>query len=390
MGELRKKLNEVVGNKAKFERELKRSLPPLGLERYVTKDFYNRFTIDKAPELQPLFKAFDANTLNLVNSIEGRNLTPDSVLKEGDFYKLFFDGTENLSVAGSTFRAKTWPPVLIPKKLIGEKELTTAPQPVDLFDKAVKPMLFWKIDDRVGKIPDSIDLVRDRVKEAWKFAKARDTQALPKAKEFADKLQKSELGAEPALEFLALESKRIDLKGVAPMYTTVAPQMPFPGIRLAAEPGERVYDTYKVPKDSFVFPRDDMAQDVLSLPSLKKPIAIGLPKLDEYNKALFDVGVKTGRVVQILTNKPQSAFYVACVPFNPGPSVGEFRSALKFASKTPAFRGGAYEDLFVDQAFEEAGKKHLQALLDQLRTQTDTKIQATADEVKSFNANESL
>ena len=125
MNALRKKLDDanVVGKKAQFERELSRSLEPLGLERRTTKDkvFYNRFTIEKAQELQPLLQAFNKKYIDYVNTIEGRNLEPEKMLKEGDFYKLFFDPTETFSATGSTYRAKPWPPMVTPKNGLGKK-----------------------------------------------------------------------------------------------------------------------------------------------------------------------------------------------------------------------------------------------------------------------------
>src|SRR5205085_12216449 len=101
--------------------------------RRDTKDFYERFTIDKAPELEPLHKAYE-RTFQEINIFEGRDLNPDSLLKEGDFYKLFFDGTEGFSVAGSTYKAKPWPPMVTPQKSFADKEANKAPQPVDLFE----------------------------------------------------------------------------------------------------------------------------------------------------------------------------------------------------------------------------------------------------------------
>ena len=218
MNLLRHKLNEFVGNEAKYQRYFRNNLAELGLELRETKDFYNRFTIAKAPELQPLYKAYERGYNADVNIPEGRSLNPESQLKEGDFYKLFFDATESFSVAGSTFKAKPWPPVVTPKKGLGEKEPNKAPQTIDLFETAEEPILFWKIKDNVGRIPQFTDAgVRGRVEQAWKFLKAGETKALPKAKEVADALEKSEVGLGPVLQVQALELKKniINLKGLA-------------------------------------------------------------------------------------------------------------------------------------------------------------------------------
>ena len=92
--------------------------------------------------------------------------------------------------------------------------------------------------------------------------------------------------------------------------------------------------------------------------------------------------------MQILTNKPHSVYYVACVTYNPGPSVNEFRSVVRYAFPTESFKGGIYVDSFFDHAYDEAGKRYAQALMDQLREQTDTAVLATPEEGKSFDANE--
>ena len=77
------------------------------------------------------------------------------------------------------------------------------------------------------------------------------------------------------------------------MYTKDPYSSTFPAGSIGAfEPGRRDYAPFTLPKDTFVYPRDDMAKEILSLPDLKKPIEIGDPKLDEINKALFDEGVK--------------------------------------------------------------------------------------------------
>jgi hypothetical protein len=323
---------------------------------------------------------------------EGRNLHPESMLKEGDFYRLFFDATESFSAASSTYKAKPWPPAVTPKKGLGEKDVKKAPQVTDvLFERAEKPILFWKIEDKGGKIPESIDLVKDRVERAWKSLKAREDKALPKAKEIADLLQKSEEGFGPVLAIQALELKRdpIPLRRLAAMYTKVPYQRAFAGIR-AFEPGERDYAPFTLPKDLFVYPRDDMDKEIIGLRELKKPIEIGDRKLDEFNKTLFDAGAKTGRVVQILTNKPQSVFYVACVTAKLPALPNEFHSVMKFTYRSPALQGGSYVDHFFDRAFDQAGKEFQKTLISQLRAETDSAVVASADERDKFDANEAL
>ena len=156
--------------------------------------------------------------------------------------------------------------------------------------------------------------------------------------------------------------------------------------RKALDGGKRFYTPFIVPKDAFSYPREEMSKELLSLANLKKPIEIGYPKLDEYNKALFEAGKTTGRVVQILANKPRTAFYVACVTFKPkDPEMREFYSVLRYAARTEAFKGGSYWDLFFEQAYDEAGKEHLQALMEQIRKDTNSEILAGPDERKTFD-----
>jgi hypothetical protein len=394
MAALRKVLDDPknVGRKSNFNRELDKKLKELSMERHSTKEFYDRFTIDKAPDLKPLVKVFDKWLLD-INTIEGRNLTPETMLKEGDFYRLFFDSTESFSAAGSTYKAKPWPPKVQPKRadmIPGGADPTdpTKAQAIELFDRAEQPALFWKVEDKIGKFPETIDLVHDRVEKAWKFLKARDNKALPRAKEVADALQKSEVGFGPALatEALKLGKDVINLKRVAVMYTDRTYQPA--NLPRAFQGGVRDYGPYTIPKDTFNYPRDDMFKEVLSLQDLKKPIEIGDPKLDEFNKALFDVGSKNGRMVQILTNKPRSAYYVACVVFNPGPSPSEFHSVLKYAFPSQSFSGGPYMDNFFDRAYEQAGKDFQRALMEQLRADTDSAILCEQKERESFDSNE--
>lgn len=393
MDTMRKKLNEAIGNRAKFERELKNSLEPLGLERRVTKDFHDKFSIDNAAELQPLRKSFEKD-FDAINAIEGRNLAPETMLKEGDFHKLFFDGTEGFSVAGSTYRAKPWPPVVTARQMFTQRDSKKGPQQIDLFEKADTPILFWKTDDKIGKNPEALDLVKDRVEKAWKFLKARDNQALPKAKEIADAVISSEVGPDPVLQHqaLSLGKSLIELKGLATLYTKEPFQKVSLGLLRLPEAGQRDYATFTLPKDTFVYPRDEMAKELLSLHDLKKPVEIGEPKLDEFNKALFEAGSKNlqnRRIVQILTNKPRSFYYVAAITLAPGPSAQEFHSVMRFAMEGQALNG-IYRDYFFDHAYEQAGKRHREALMEQLKVQTDSKVLADEKDRERFDASEAV
>src|SRR5205823_1987235 len=111
---------------------------------------------------------------------------------------------------------------------------------------------------------------------------------------------------------------------------------------------------------------------------------------DDINKALLENAAKTGHVVQILTNKPRSVFYVACVTLKAGPSINEFRSVMKYAFPAESFQGGVYLDEFFDRAFDEAGNDYRRALISQLREQSDTRVLIKLEEIQKFDANEGL
>ena len=93
-----------------------------------------------------------------------------------------------------------------------------------------------------------------------------------------------------------------------------------PSFPRAFDAGERDYAPYQLPKNAFAYPRDDMAKELLHLRDLKKPLETGIAKLDAINAELLKEREKTGNIVQILTNKPHTVFYVACVTNNLGRS----------------------------------------------------------------------
>ena len=109
---VKKALEKSTGQEERFKRDLNKYVPELKLTYGPQDDkkgiYYNRYTIDTAPELAPLKKAFE-KYVDMINYSEGRDVTPETVLKPGDFYKLFFDPTESFC-ASSNYRAMPWPP----------------------------------------------------------------------------------------------------------------------------------------------------------------------------------------------------------------------------------------------------------------------------------------
>src|SRR5262249_59297676 len=68
-----------------------------GLEYYATSKFYDQFDIAKSPELEKFKEAYDS-WYPMIDRFEARK-DPERQLKEGDFYRLFFDSSEIYSVA---------------------------------------------------------------------------------------------------------------------------------------------------------------------------------------------------------------------------------------------------------------------------------------------------
>ena len=65
---------------------------------------------------------------------------------------------------------------------------------------------------------------------------------------------------------------------------------------------------------------------------------------------------------------------------------------LKYAYQSPRLpAAAAYVDYFFDRAYDEAGKEHRRALMEQLRQQTDSRsFGRRRNERKSFDANEAF
>src|SRR5262249_49657578 len=124
---------------------------------------------------EPLREAY-LRYIDAINMFEARDLTPDRLLKPGDFHKLFFDSNESFA-ASVVNRAMPWPPVitkpnnqrvlgaantrLIDTRKIGTvlaeqfqnhvaqtNPFNTPPAFDGLFKNAEKPILFWRTAKR--------------------------------------------------------------------------------------------------------------------------------------------------------------------------------------------------------------------------------------------------
>ncbi len=392
MAFFKKKLEEenIAGKPAQVMRELERYGPrkagapaaegnfrDLGLEIAQTEKYYDRYTIKNAPELKPLLEAYERYHRN-VNLIEGRD-RPEIMLKDDEFWKLFFDPSESFSISGGKYNARPWPPVV---KLgtttqidtLARADLDMPPAAMDelirtaqnrepnkdamfsLFATSSRPFLFWKTDEKVSEIPEALADVKDRVLEAWKLQQARETKVLPFAKKLAENLLAghADYASVLKLEGAKINQSVVSFERLAPMYFD---RQPF---------GRNgAYSKFKLKRDAVSFPRDDMVSQLLALNDLKEPIKTEVPDLDKLNADLFaDATAKKmlgDKFVQVLTNKPRDTFYIAVV----ASTAGKADSNDFF---TVVLRGAATgQDMFFLRAQERLGAEHFRAVVQQLR-----------------------
>jgi hypothetical protein len=376
------------------------------LEVHRTYDFLNQFDLSpegarrlekddpaKAAalkELEGLRESFEQYRTE-INNIEGRGGT-ERMLKDEDFYKLFFSSGEPFSVGNTiAYDPRIWPPVatIDQKKLalnpeIEEEKKTT----IDLWASADKPILFWKSDVRPALRPEGLAQVRPEVERAWRLAKAREELALPRAKEIAEAVRKVQTQRDPKLydEEMTAAAKKlgvdvIRLNGVTPLV---------PATR--AELGFTEWQPYTLPKDKrdlLVYPTEDMTKELLALGDLKAPLQITVKdakkdveplvkRLNEINKSLFDKSLKPDapiKQVQILTNRPRTVFYVAAVVAEHPANETLFVASWGGSLDNFGMMAGRLQILsLLDRAQEEAGREFEAAFLRQLREQAKQEI----------------
>lgn len=371
MNELKRELEKkrAQGKQSAVEQILRLYSERMGLEHQSTKEFHTRYTIDKAKELEPLRKSFEKYWSN-INKFEGRDLAPETKLKEGDFWKLFFsEGGEAFSVAGARYTAKPWPPTITPRNpgmiirwsaekgadevvstvasSLRGRDPTAPPPTIHLFDKAERPFLIWKTDDEQAKTPETLASIRPDVERAWKTRKARET-ALERAKQIAELFQKAADFDVLKTEAQKLNAEPIKLDGLAPLV-----------MKQSSPTAVQVYTPYTLPKDqAFVLPRDDFASSLVKLGDLKEPIETGNKEIDDVNKNLFRVSEENKKVVQILTNKPRTMFYVAA-PLPRNTSTFDFFMAFE--------RAPSGDNNLLQKAQEEFAVRLRRELITQLR-----------------------
>lgn len=374
MALVKEKLDPLAGKDRALDIWIPKLIAQYGLKQGATEKFYDRFDIGAAPELAPLREGFekDRESINLQMGTSGK----PEMLKESDFYKLFFE----LSDASSgRYVIRPWPPILD----IKENPLRgTVAAKVSMFEQSGKPILFWKTDEKHARSPEKLDEVAARVLESWKREKAREELALPKAKEIAQVLLKSGGDYAPVIraEAKKLDATPVNIRGLSVLYPDRIGEQGF---------GQgRGYREFPLPKelssdndDAKLHPREDMVKQLLAITSLEKPIKSDYKPLDDLNKELFDFTKKlpekerAGKFVQVLTNKPHTMFWVAAVVGMPGPSMSDFAEAYK---NFPL-------DAFVAIAQEDAGKQYQEDLLVQLRRDLGYSIKADETARKNFD-----
>ena len=392
-------------------------VPKYNFRHAVTEKFHNKYNIAKAPELAPLRAAFERD-YQYINTLENRHqATPERVLKESDFYKLFFDSSEPFAAAATPYQVRPWPPDIHPNQMQlmaldmpGAQGLDEQPldpnfmadiekfknlgvkrgETFSLFPTAQKPALFWRHDKRSAEFPKTLADAKDRVIQAWENQQARESLALPLAKELADKLRKTEGEFPPDVRDSAAREAghpKIVLDRIAPLVPKSKGDLMFGG--------HRNYYPYHLPKDTITYPRDDMVKQLLSLFDLKAPIEIktgqagGEPafvkQLNDINKELFNAVKQRfpkdpqGKFVQVLTNKPQNVYYLAMVTRWPSPDAKDFQDfVLKYASEAPM----RPVDSFVTRAQELVAKDFHAELIQQLQQDVGYTAQTDLEETK--------
>jgi hypothetical protein len=367
MLDVKSKLNlpGTAGNERAVNMRLKDLAKRYGLEDKTTEHFHNRYDIDKAPSLEPLLKAFEKSRGD-VNKIEGRGGTAE-MLKEDDFWRLFFDSSITHSVENAgPFAARPWPPYVKvkPGPFADASAALGESQTIPLFEYAQRPFLFWQTKFEPARAPESLAEVRDKVEHAWKHMEAREKKVLPRAREVAQALQRAGKDLQTVLreEAAKLGHEVITLSGVAPLIPD--PKMP----------GK--YLPYELPRNTFLYPQGDMVKQLLIMNELsrdsKAGIKTGNKQLDQLNEELLKRKLE-GKQVQVLTNKPRSHYYVAVVTHAQPPSRLQF--VMTYQNAAGQFRA---HDEFVASFQANAGIEYRRALTKQLRDAAEVSITSGA------------
>lgn len=122
------------------------------------------------------------------------------------------------------------------------------------------------------------------------------------------------------------------------------------------------YQPPPVPKEGFEYPRKDLTEQLLKLVKPESPFKIGTGTIDQLNQRLFNQAPKKdpdGKYVQVLTNQPQSVYYVAVVTGSPRHSDLDFQLALAGESNPIIMnRGMGLQNSLVQKAQDSYAKEY--------------------------------
>ncbi len=346
-----------------------------GLEVYETTEYRSKFDIDEAQALKKFKESYN-EFRDRLNYFEGRK-GKESELKKEDFWKLFFDTTEAFSVAQlPNYTMQQWPPVAqIPEQnfllnLPEIKKKRKNKQEFNLWSAlADRRILFWKTQSKLPTRYKSWKEIKDRVVFEWKKKKARNI-AFDKAAEIAQKIRKAQITAveiSPVMDQIAAELG-IDLM----VLKNVSQWQPYP------DQAGVFYIPYKLEPGIIPYPREDTTKQIIALNDLQEPLKTkdakkkknpgADPRLDNLNAKLFrkDLVGKDKKQIQVLTNLPRSVYYVATVTRSNPPPFFAFLQSYKQAAAA-----GEKADLFMVMARQEAAKKFVEDLTNQLWNQAE-------------------
>ncbi len=398
----KKELEKYKGRakRANFERSLKALIPKYGLTHVTTKDAYDRYTMGTASELEPLRKEWEKYH-TWINWIEGRDAGSANHLKAEDFPQMFF-GATTFSTS-DWYNATPWPPVVTPnrvkmqmanamplnisnevmfdlRKATMDQDPTKQMKPYDLFEKSDRPVLFWHTEEFASEFPKSLDKVKNRVVEIFKTQQAR-TQALAEAEQVAKVLVESQGEYDKVIPTL---QKRT---GNDPV---VIPQLaPLTEVRQGNFRTD--YQAPPTPKEGLELPRKDLMEYLLQMVKPDKAFKLGTGAIDQLNLRLFNQAPKKdpeGKYVQVLTNQPQSAYYVAVVTKQPRHSDLDFQLTLLGAPNPILTNRPGLQNSFVQKAQVHLGKEYRNQVLVQLRESMNVYTTDQTDEKKYFEGGE--
>lgn len=248
-----------------------RSAVAQAIERYhlrhgSTKEPRNRLTIAEDPGLQPLKAAFERS----------RSLSP----RIKDFAQMAVP-------AGRAFDPQPWPRAdFSSMQNAGFQQMQMAEH---IWRNDEEPFLYWKTGDLPAYVPAFAE-ARPKVEEAWRFEKARKL-AEEEAEKVAAEARKAKGDADRVLKDGSPHSgKAFTLDRVA--------KLTKPTFAVQSRDMGNVYQPYRIPEDKVEYPGSDF-----------------LLKL---------VGLKDRGEVVVLSDRPQSNYYVAALVFRAPPDEKSF------------------------------------------------------------------